>query len=651
MITSIKLNQVQLFGLLCIFALPIHGGASGSKSLTGKECPVFFKGPQTCDPIAPRSFLPAAMSKKMSTVGTAREPDLDVLTEVLESIDVMQKEYFAAWLGTWPESIDWTGAVMGTHVSGSLRTFSESLLLMKSNVGGGVEDWKVKENLIEDYFSQVVAYYFGEDAFAIRNEAYDDILWVVLGWIEAIKFINTHTSLHYKLQAQHGTAETETINGGMGDMLGNRTWHGNLWTSAFSHRAHIFWDLATHGWDTELCGGGMNWNPRLQPYKNAITNELFIAASISMYLHFPGDDNASPFFKNRDTMNPEDPDITNYLGPRDPKFLKAAMDGYKWLVGSNMTDSQGLFTDGFHISGYNDPTNNNTLCDQRNNMVISYNQGVILTGQRGLFEATGASSYLTEGHQLIQNVINASGYDLVHDQPVEDLSSLATDALPTWYGLGRGGIMEDRCDASGTCSQDGQTFKGIFFHHLVAFCEALAMPPPDSVINVTTRAFEAITSYHAEACKSYSGWLKLNAKAAVGTRDADGKFGVWWTAGLLTSNFTGAWPTMADDGVDRQDSGVDYRNYGVPFDTDWQLASGIVMDPKPKLPTGVPVVVDSEVKQKPISKPREHLPMGELRKREDASKDPNRRGRGRTIETQGSGLALMRAYWKIAQAP
>ena len=39
----------------------------------------------------------------------------------------------------------------------------------------------------------------------------------------------------------------------------------------------------------------MSWNPYLEPYKNAITNELFISASIGMYLYFPGDDNDSPF--------------------------------------------------------------------------------------------------------------------------------------------------------------------------------------------------------------------------------------------------------------------------------------------------------------------------------------------------------------------
>lgn len=552
----------------------------------------------------------------------------------------MQDQYYAAWLGTWPTSIDWTGAVMGTHLSGTLRSLSESLALIETDLQG-VEDWKVKENLIENYFTQVVGYYFGENALAIRGEAFDDILWVVLGWIEAVKFINKHTDLYYKLQTHP--------RGGIADILGNQTWHGNLWGPGMSHRARIFWDLASKGWDMILCGGGMTWNPRLLPYKNAITNELYIAASISMYLYFPGDDNQSPFHNHPEPLNPAGPDIHIYVGRRDPKFLQAAVDGYKWLMSSNMTDSQGLYTDGFHISGYDDPLNNNTKCDERNEMVYTYNQGVLLTGHRGLFDVTGAPSYLTDGHQLIQNVLNATGWDLVNDNPVEDISTLPPDQLPKWHGLGRAGVLEDQCDASGTCSQDAQTFKGIFFHHLAAFCEPLVSLDPGSDVDVQVdmQVFEATKSAHHEACSSYSNWLKHNSEAALNTRNALGVFGSWWTAGLLT-NYTGSWPTIADDGIDHRAAGTDYRNYGLPNTTDWQDIPGSgPLPPVEESPVGKPE------EQKPMGSRRtKHAPMRkELRKRQrQRQSDPNERGRGRTVETQGSGLGLVRAYWNIAQA-
>ncbi|KAI1857094.1 hypothetical protein JX265_011295 [Neoarthrinium moseri] len=638
--TYIRRAGPRLLACLPLFSILALGASSIT---TERECPVFFAGSRSCVPNAPRKFTPAGFARETSKQASA-EPDLKVLAEVLETIDVMQNEYFAAWLGTWPDSIDWTGAVMGTHISGALHTFSQALPLM-GPLAQGVDDWKLKENLIENYFAQVVSYYFGENAFEIRGEAFDDILWVVLGWLEAVKFVNTHTDLYYKLQTQNAALQTD---GAIGTILGNQSWHGNLWVPAFSHRARIFWDLASHGWDTQLCGGGMTWNPRLLPYKNAITNELFIAGSISMYLYFPGDDNMSPFYNRTDKLNPSDPDASVHIGPRDPKFLKAAVDGYKWLAGSNMTNTQGLFTDGFHISGYANPASNNTRCDERNNMVFTYNQGVLLSGQRGLWEASGAASYLADGHKLIQNVINATGYDLIEDQPTEDYSTLAPSAIPKWFGLGRLGVMEDQCDASGTCSQDSQTFKGIFFHHLTYFCAPLLAPVPEAGLDVDVKAFDAVQQSHEEACASYGNWLKWNAEAAMGTRDARGRFGSWWTAGLLT-NFTGVWPTVADDGIDHHSAGTDYRTYGVPDDTIWRGPSKDITDPREKWPINGPFG-EEQRQQKPVSGPTKHAPMGELRKRQAPSSDPNRRGRGRTVETQGSGLALLRAYWNIAQA-
>ncbi|KAF7532493.1 hypothetical protein G7054_g7925 [Neopestalotiopsis clavispora] len=605
------------------------------------ECTVSSIEGGSCNPSTPQIFAPENVAKE-TWKEASDEPDSDVLLELLQSIGVMQDDYFAPWLGTWPTSIDWTGAVMGTHVSGTLRSFTAALDAVRSSADP-VEDWKLKENLIENYFTQVVSYYFGENDLDIRMEAYDDILWVVLGWLEAVRFVNEHTALHYQLGTQRGGPGSQNT-GEVGEILRNQTWHGNLWIPAFSHRARVFWDLASKGWDTELCGGGMTWNPRLLPYKNAITNELFIAGSISMYLYFPGDANTAPFSQTETQREVEQQTA------RDPKYLKAAVDGYKWLVNSNMTDTQGLFTDGFHISGYANPASNNTRCDERNDMVFTYNQGVVLTGQRGLWEATGALSYLLEGHLLIQNVINATGYDLARNQPRDDYTALAPDTVPKWYGLGRLGVIEDNCDASGSCSQDGQTFKGIFFHHLTYFCAPLSLPPPE----VDRDAFDTASKSHAEACRSYTGWLKWNAEAALNTRDAAGKFGMWFTAGLLTNLTAAAWPTVDDQHV----AGVDYRNYGVPNDTTWQRPSGDgILDPGKKMPVGIPIMIptaeDDSRQQQPIDGGATAL--GQVLAREEQTEkgsladDPNNRGRGRTVETQGSGLALIRAYWSILQ--
>ncbi|CAJ2500281.1 Uu.00g031340.m01.CDS01 [Anthostomella pinea] len=656
-----QLTWLALIRAMPLLALLALGAATQSssapdenKSSSVQECPIFFKAIQTCIPIAPKSFLPVGMDSATAT-GGRRTLGVDAFANMLDAMNVMQTEYFAPWLGTWPDAIDWTAAVMGTHISGAARTLSEDLPFLSSDDGRTI-DWSRASNLVDNYLGQLIGYYFGQDAFAIRNEAYDDILWVVLGWLETVQFVNTHSDLHYKLKdedlTQAGSPDAESFGIGVVNVLSNETYHGNLWIPAFSHRARIFWDLSTHGWDTRLCGGGMVWNPHLEPYKNAITNELFIAASISMYLYFPGDDNQSPFYNRSDTVNPDDPDLHIYSGPRGARYLKAAVEGYRWLVSSNMMNDHGLYTDGFHISGYADTGGNNTRCDRRNDEVYSYNQGVILTGQRGLWDATGASSFLRDGHKLIQSTIKATGYDLVSNTAVDDISSLKEGELPPWRGLGRLGVMEDTCDASGSCSRDGQTFKGIFFHHLTAFCAPLVAPQPSSGMYADTRAFAAIEKSHHDACISYSSWLGHNAHAAIGTRDKHGKFGQWWTAGLLISRWTGPWPTKTDDGVPCETNGTDYRNYGVPNDTTWRGPSSDHDHAKPPQDPFIPPPHEQpRTDQMPLREPtKQQDPVGAEKQvnRQLNTDDPNKRGRGRTVETQGGGLALMRAHWKLA---
>ncbi|KAI1174067.1 glycosyl hydrolase family 76-domain-containing protein [Nemania sp. FL0916] len=608
------------------------------------RCPIFFDSPGQCDPIAPASFLPASMN---SATITRRDhiAENSVFADLLSALNVTQSEYFAPWLGTWPDAIDWTAAVIGTHVSAVARSVSEDLVFLNSKEDT-VTDWRRASNLIDSYFAQIIGFYFGQDAVAMRYEAYDDILWVVLGWLETTKFINTHSDLNYAFTAPDLSEETPGVTDGRFNScakIPNGPYHGSVWVPAFSHRARIFWDLASHGWDTKLCNGGMLWNPRLLPYKNAITNELYIAASISMYLNFPGDDNESPYSNRTDRFNPGDPDSPIPSGPRDPKYLKAAVEGYKWLRNSNMTNAKGLIVDGFHISGYLDEHSNNTKCDQRDEMVYSYNQGVLLTGQRGLFDATGASSFLSDGHRLIQKVIKATGWDLILDKPIDDPLATKSGILPRWHGLGRLGVMEEYVDASGTGSQDLQTFKGIFFHHLAAFCAPLEAPDPELTgQQVHDRAFAGVRDAHADACKAYSGWLAHNVHAAMGTRDSAGRFGQWWTAGLLAGDWVGPWPTLENDGIDddgrgEMDNATDYRNTGVPSNTMWRGPA------EPTSSSSAPYRKFPQQGQSPLAK---HVAKPQ---RQAIVEDPNDRGRGRTVETQSGGLGLLRAYWKIAR--
>lgn len=516
---------------------------------------------------------------------------------MLDALDVMQSHYFKIWQGTWPRAIDWTAAVMGTQVSSTLDTITsftdlEAGLGAVDDSASMMDGAMARENLINRYFSHLTSFYFSENAFSLRTQAYDDMLWVVLGWLESINFIKTHSQLRFESPLNSNN---------------NSSWYGRQFIPSFAHRTRIFYDLASRGWDTSLCGGGMIWSPYLAPYKNAITNQLYISASVSMYLYFPGDDNSSPFLLNGEEVG------LPRAKEHDKRYLEAATDAYRWLSSSNMTNTKGLYTDGFHIRGWRGGGPNGSIgsgrCDVRDEQVYTYNQGVLLSGLRGLWEATGSMAYLEDGHQLVRNVIAATGW------PIKSIS-----ADYRWAGLGRNGILEEACDSNGTCSQDGQTFKGIFFHHLTLFCAPLPEGEKDGIL---WRADKELAALHRKSCREYGGWIRRNAEAAYETRDREGRFGMWWGARM------GRW-AGDDDERNRRDEGTDYRNNGVPDDDIWQLPRSRSEPPVQRpLPPG-------QEKQSP-------------KRTDEGESDLNDRGRGRTVETQSGGLAVLRALYRLVE--
>ena len=437
------------------------------------------------------------------------------------------------------------------------------------------------------------------------------MLWVVLGWLESAKFIALHSEEHYP----RNTPEDP-----------DTTWYGEQFVPAFAHRARVFYDLAKTGWGTDLCGGGMNWNPYLTPYKNAITNELFISASIGMYLYFPGDLNPAPFaasdsagrmsqgYNQTTTDGAWPPD---QMAPHNDEYLNNAIDAYDWLKNSHMTNDQGLYVDGFHIRDWGKDGGIGTgKCDVRNEMVYTYNQGVVLSGLRGLWEATGDRMYLSDGHTLMRNVLEATGWDVIAARPKDPENT-------EWQGLGRAGILEDHCDSLGSCSQNGHTFKGIFFHHLTLFCEPL--PDRPVIPDVSFGADKDTAALHAQSCREYATWVGHNAAAAMRTRDERRRFGMWWGAGNETSEQSAPLPYRA----------VDYRNWDL-----WQRSTWGEINSLPVRQDAA--FEDGELHWPYVEADNEAPSDGGSNKR-----DLNDRGRGRTVETQGGGVAVLRALWEF----
>ncbi|GAB7347397.1 hypothetical protein MBLNU459_g4323t1 [Dothideomycetes sp. NU459] len=499
----------------------------------------------------------------------------------------MQSQFYELWIGTWPSAIDWTAAVTNTQVSAVLGSVARA---DSTNLHEKISSSEV----IHHYFSHNIAYYFGENAFQIRNEAYDDMLWVVLGWLETIRFINDRN-------------------------VTDPAWHGTQFVPAFAHRARVFYDIASRGWDTSLCSGGMIWNPRLTPYKNAITNQLFISASISMYLYFPGDSNYSPFYSDGSIEG-------SYPGEsHDPKYLRSAVEAYAWLKNSNMTNELGLYVDGFHITGWRrDGSIGTGKCDERNEVVYTYNQGVVLSGLRGLWEGTGDSTYLEDGYALVRNVMAATGWFWSGST---DSSIKKTNS--EWDGLGHDGILEEICDRRGYCSQDSQTFKGIFFQHLAQFCEAL--PRDAAVPNKTHGASRKLADCHRMNCLIFGTWVTHNADAALSTVDEDGKFGMWW----------GHQDGMNDTSLSVPEGAIDYRNNAtVLVLSPWTMQTSPAFE-KSRLRGEMPHGSSEEIRRHLYSE----VPAPPSNDAE--SGDVNDRGRGRTVETQAGGLSVLRASWEL----
>ena len=594
-------SLVYLSATLFVTALPGQGGpelrsdaeAVAQLSLANPE-------PRLGNPALPQQHAFSTEGNVPLFDDTIQESETypSTYAALLNALEVMEGHFFAVSHGTWPQAIDWTAAVMGTQVSATLSAMTVYAQTLKSSSLFSLDEARDHENLINRYFSQITTFYFGENAFALRTQAYDDMLWVVLGWLEAVKFIKLHSSLHYT--SSHDL---------------NATWYASQFIPQYAHRARLFYDLASRGWDTTLCGGGMVWNPYLAPYKNAITNELYIAASISMYLHFPGDSDPSPFL----TLAGLPP-----AKAHDVRYLDNAVKAYEWLKGSDMRSKGGLYVDGFHITGWRGGKNGSIgtgKCDLRDEKVYTYNQGVILSGLKGLWEATGSRRYIEDGHELVRNVIAATGW-----------GDRNTDQKYRWAGLGRGGVMEELCDWSGSCSQNGQTFKGIYFHHLTLFCSPL-MRRKWNEDEEALLDDEETRQLHRKSCDEYGDWIRQNAFAAYVTRNQDGEIGEWWGRSARQRQHANE-EDAEIEGPSTQ--GTDYRNEGVPMDQVWRLPEDDVMYKSD---------MDQDLGNQERSCDGVSASADEL-----GLRDINDRGRGRTVETQSGGVAVLRALWSLVES-
>lgn len=140
-------------------------------------------------------------------------------------------------------------------------------------------------NLTDDhqYFPDFIAFFHKQPVIKLRFQKYDDKLWVVLTYLRGARYAAVHDP---------------------------------KWIKPFLKRAQSFYKMAMSGWDNVNCGGGMVWGQGSK-YKNAVTTELWITASMSMYEVF-----------------------------EEESMLHAAIRGWVWFRMSGMINEEGLVNDG-----------------------------------------------------------------------------------------------------------------------------------------------------------------------------------------------------------------------------------------------------------------------------------------------------------------
>jgi len=177
----------------------------------------------------------------------------------------------------------------------------------------------------------------------------------------------------------------------------------------------LFENMIT-GWD-ETCAGGLWWNQD-RTYKNAIANELFLAAAARLH--------------------------RLCLGAGRP-YLDWALREWDWFSASGLIGQNGLVNDGLTAD-----------CKNNGEPTYTYNQGVILGGLGDLYSITGDDAYLRHGERIA-------------DAALSELTTTGSATEP--------GILVDpgEADMAGRRGDKSQ-FKGVFVRNLCDFYQHSGRP-------------------------------------------------------------------------------------------------------------------------------------------------------------------------------
>jgi predicted alpha-1,6-mannanase (GH76 family) len=203
----------------------------------------------------------------------------------------------------------------------------------------------------------------------------------------------------------------------IGRFYDDNGWWGLAWVAAYDLTGDarylaaartIFANLVT-GWDG-TCGGGVWWNTD-RKYKNAISNELFLALAARLHRRCESDHDF---------------------------YLNWALREWDWFRASGLIGANSLVNDGLTAE-----------CTNNGGVTWTYNQGVILGGLAALYEITGEAAFLRQG-------------EAIADAALSLLTSPAPAVTP-------GVLVEPGESATRRTDGDRPQFKGVFVRNLHDF--------------------------------------------------------------------------------------------------------------------------------------------------------------------------------------
>ncbi|KAK0498981.1 glycoside hydrolase family 76 protein [Armillaria luteobubalina] len=176
--------------------------------------------------------------------------------------------------------------------------------------------------------------------------------------------------------------------------------------------AKKFYDIASSAVDDTYCKGGLFWNGK-RDYKNAITNELYMASSGYLYEVL-----------------------------RDEKYLTNLKQTYEWLNSTKMRGANGLFNDGLSNDG---------KCANTGDTQWTYNQGVILVGLGYLYKCILVFYLDSRDEKFLRDAFTIM------------------DAIITHLTVDEG--LRESCESltQTSCNADQATFKGITMYYMAWF--------------------------------------------------------------------------------------------------------------------------------------------------------------------------------------